>query len=192
MPDYTDEVLDEGGERVRAIRMQDGTYRYQDPDRAILRTDAEGSRVIRNGFIAAEDGIARLQFNFDSGQLEDSFGTGVGVGALNMPKRGVTVDYVEASATYSPLGGNPESVRPDANQEIIERVYFVDRDGNIITLETSYGLGQIYDPTKSGGRWRRAASEALGLPENSRAPTSELKEAELNREFLIKEITTNE
>jgi hypothetical protein len=163
-----------GGPRVRVVRDSSGrVIGFQDPD--------QGSR-----FISRADALDRLRYNIEKAQVEDSFGNGVGVGALSIPGRGVTVGYKNGEAVYTPLEGDPSTFKPDPNQEIIERTIFIDKDGNLVTVEISYGYGNGYDPAKYGGKWRYEASQALGLEEGERLPTSDLQRAVAGQEFTIK------
>lgn len=170
-------VLPSFGElRVRVVRDSSGrVVGFQDPD-----------STPRNQFISRADALDRLRYNVEAAQIEDSFGNDVGVGALALPGRGVTVAYKNGSATYTPLPGDPAAFKPNPNQEIVERTIFIDRNGRLVTVETSYGYGQTYDPARYGGRWRKAASEALGLAADERLPSQDLQRAVVGKEYMIK------
>lgn len=162
--------------RVRVVRDSGGRFiGFQDPD--------AGGR-----FITRDEAASRLRFSVEEGALVDSFGAPVGVGGITLPRRGVEVGYKLRSASYKPLDTEPARFKPGANQELIERVYFTKADGSLVSLETSYGLGRDYDPHRTGGRWRQAASEALGLKEGQRLPTRDLQRAVIMKEFIVKTI----
>jgi len=84
---------------------------------------------------------------------------------------------------------DPKTFTPKPNQEIVERTVFITKEGRLVTSETSYGLGKKYDPAKTGGRWRRAASKAAGVGESGRLPTSDLQRFVAHKEFIIKSIS---
>ena len=168
---------EERGQRVRVVRDKSGrVVGFQDPDRG-------------NVFITRSDAIPRLRFSVDNQRIEDSFKNPVGVGSLGLPGRGVTVGFKVKEATYKPLSTDPTTFTPRPNQEIVERTVFIDRNGKLVSSETSYGLGKKYDPSKTGGRWRRAASKAVGAGEGQRLPTRDLKRAVAYHEFLVKDIS---
>ncbi len=148
-----------------------------------------GFRDVDTGrFISRADAIPRLRYSVEKSSIIDSFGTTIGPGSLALPQRGETVSFKLREAEYLPLQQSPESYRPNANQEIIERTILVTREGKIITDEVSHGLGTAYDPAKYGGHWRKKAAEALGVREGDRLPTVDLKRAVVYREFLLKTI----
>ena len=163
--------------RVRIVRDRKGrVVGFQDPDK-------------RSVFISRKDAIPRLRINQDTRQVEDSFGNRVGVGALGLPGRGIDVTYKVKMASYKPLATDPRSYNPKPNEEILERTTFATKGGRLVTSETSYGLGEKYDPSKTGGRWRRDASKALGVPEGGRLPTRDLRRAVVFKEYIIKRIS---
>lgn len=163
--------------RVRVVRDRRGEFvGFQDPDK-------------RSIFISRKDATSRLRINKDTRQVEDSFGNRVGVGALGLPGRGVELLYKTKAASYRPLAADPRTYNPRPNEEILERTTFATKGGRLITSETSYGLGEKYDPSKTGGRWRRDASSALGVPEGGRLPTRDLRRAVLHKEFIVKRIS---
>lgn len=170
-------VLPSFGElRVRVVRDSSGrVVGFQDPD-----------STPRNQFISRADALDRLSYNVETAQIEDSFGNDVGVGALAIPGRGVTVAYKNGSASYKPFTGDISSFKPKPNQEIIERTIFINKDGSLTTLEISYGYGTQYDEAKYGGAWRNAAQKVLGLPEKSGVPTTDLQAAVAGKEYMIK------
>jgi len=163
--------------RVRIARDRKGrVVGFQDPDK-------------RSVFITRADAVKRLRINKDTRQVEDSFGNRVGVGALGLPGRGVELVYKTKTAAYTPLGADPRTYNPKPNEEILERTTFATKEGKLVTSETSYGLGEKYDPSKTGGRWRRDASKALGVPEGGRLPTRDLQRAVLYKEYIVKRIS---
>ncbi len=149
---------------------------FQDPDQA-------------GRFISRKDALPRLRYSIEKNYVQDSFGNDVGVGALGLPGRGVDVAYKVKGATYRPIRTDPNDFTPKPNQELIERTVFITREGKLVTSETSHGLGEKYDPSKTGGRWRRAASKAVGAGEGQRLPTSDLQRAVAFREFVVKDIS---
>jgi hypothetical protein len=164
------------GPRVRVVRDSQGRFiGFQDPDR--------GGR-----FISRADALSRLRYSTEEAAILDSFGNRVGVGALSIPGRGVGVAYKFKTVEYTPLSVDPQKFKPGTNQELIERTVFIDSEGNLVTSEMSYGLGTEFDPAKGGGRWRKAASEALGIPEQERRPTRELRRAVAYQQYIVKTI----
>ena len=163
--------------RVHVARDRAGkVIGFQDPDR--------GYR-----FISRKDALPRMRYSIERSRIEDSFGREIGVGSLSLPGRGVTVGFKVKEATYRPLPTSPQDFRPTASQEVIERTVFITREGKLVSTETSYGLGEAYDPTKTGGRWRRSASQAVGAKEGERLPTRDLARAVAHQEFLVKSIS---
>lgn len=163
--------------RVQVARDRQGrVVGFQDPDR--------GYR-----FISRQDALPRMRYNLDKSRIEDSFGNEVGIGALKVPGRGVSVAFKVKEATYKPLPTSPQDFQPSASQEVIERTVFLTREGKLVSTETSYGLGEAYDPTKAGGKWRRDASQAAGAKEGERLLTSDLARLQVGQEFLVKTIT---
>jgi hypothetical protein len=164
------------GPRVRVVRDAQGRFiGFQDPEL--------GAR-----FISRADAISRLRYSTERAAILDSFGNEVGVGALALPGRGQQVAYKFKTVEYTNLNLAPQEFTPGTNQELIERTVFIDAEGNLVTSEMSYGLGTKFDPAKGGGRWRKAASEALGIPEQERKSTRELKRAVAYQEYIVKTI----
>jgi len=188
---YNEIVLEPSQGRVRAIEIG-GRIQFQDPDLVVAREYPDGRIVsgIRNLFTRTTDSVTRLRFDYGAGRLEDSFGKRVPVTSVKIPDRGVTFQFRFQEATWSPLGVDPRRFTPGPNQEIVERVVFLDRDGNLIVENFSYGLGSKYDRTKTGAKWRYAAARALGEESDpgpgNRLTTAELQKAVLEREFLVK------
>lgn len=163
--------------RVQVARDRTGkVVGFQDPDR--------GYR-----FISRADALPRLRYSIEKSRIEDTFGNRVGVGSLGLPGRGLSVAFKVKEATYRPLQVSPQDFQPRPNQEVIERTVFITREGKLVSSETSYGLGEAYDPAKTGGRWRRAASKAVGAKEGERLLTSDLARAVAHQEFLVKSIS---
>jgi len=165
------------------LRVQ--VVRERETGRFVGFRDPESGR-----FISRTDAMSRLNYNPQSNRIEDSFGNAVGVGALAIPGRGIRVAYRTAEALYEPVKTDPSALRPGPNQEIVERTVFITKDGRLVTSETGFGLGKRYDPSKYGGRWRQAASEALGLQPSQRIPTSDLKRAVAYHEVMVRTIRT--
>jgi len=164
------------GFRVRAARDKRGQIiGFQDPDKG-------------NRFITREAAIPRLRYSSADRSIVDSFGTKVGVGALRLPGRGRMVTYAVKSAEYRSLDQDARRFRPAGNQEVIERTVLVGKDGQLISDETSSGLGKRYDQAKRGGHWRKTISDALGLKDSERLPTRDLERAVVYREFIVKTI----
>ena len=163
--------------RVQVARDRKGrVVGFQDPD--------QGYR-----FISRKDALPRMRYSIERSRIEDSFGNEIGVGSLSLPGRGVSVAFKVKEATYKPLPTSPQDFRPSASQELIEVNIFTDKAGKLITSETSYGLGEAYDPTKTGGRWRRDASKAAGAGEGQRLLTVDLARFHLSQEFILKTIS---
>ncbi len=164
-------------QRVRVVRDQYGRLvGYQDPDK-------------NNRFIAREEAVKRILYDFDKMYFSDSYNTKILEAEILTPLRGTTVHFVERSAVYTPMLESPNRFRPASNQEVIERLVVVGKDGRVHVVDTSYGLGVRYNENKYGGRWRQRVSEALELPENVRLPTSDLKRAVASVEYIVKTIT---
>lgn len=162
--------------RVRVVRDQRGyLVGYQDPD-------------ANNRFIRRVDAIKRLAYDYEKSRLADSFGRAVVSGDLQTILRGERVSFIQRDAVYTPMTESPNRFRPASNQEVIERVLVVDKGGRVREFDTSYGLGVRYNEHRYGGRFRQNISNALGLPENARIPTSDLKRAVYSVEYLVKTI----
>lgn len=189
-PDYTEVPIIRSKGRVKAIYKEGRFVGFQDPDIYIERTYADGTVTrYRNPFVGREAGITRIHYDFDANELRDSFGNAVGVAQLAFPKAGTDIAYIQRRVRWLPYTGDITRYIPKPNEEIVERVVFVRSDGEVRMVPTKYGMGKKYDPSKTGGRWRAAASRSLGLPEDVRATTAELQKAVLHKEYLIKRIS---
>lgn len=146
--------------------------RYSDPD--------TGETLTRN------EGIRRMTLDQASGQLVDSFGNQIKLGELTLRRTHETPGLINASQTTSPLNVNPWTYKPKKNEEIIERLIVAGRDGKINKIDISHGAGKMYDPKARGGAWRRNISEALGLGENERLPTGDLKRMVIYEQIVVR------
>jgi hypothetical protein len=196
VPEYNTflELLSESRGRTRIVDMGRGNYQFQDPDYAALMQRPDGSTFVeRNVFIGNAYAVEHLAYNYDLGFVADSFGTRVPLAALAFPKRGTVVEYKTLTATWKPLDKDPRQFKPNANQEIVERVIFMDGHGNLQTLDMSYGKGKKYDRSKTGEKWRYFAGRMAGEEEDpgagNRLSTRELQKNVVSREFLVKEMT---
>lgn len=174
--------------------MTESMEEEQNPGVRVVRNRTTGSVVgfqdpLTGRFLSRTDAISRLHYSVERGQIEDSYQNPVGVGNLGIPSRGQRVAFKVKEADYQKLSVDPVTFRPSANQEVVERTVFITKDGKFVTSETSYGLGEKYDPAQSGGRWRKEAAEALGVKGDQRLPTVDLKRAVAYREFIVKTIT---
>ncbi len=194
-PTFVDELIGESEGRVRAVRLGRGRWGFQDPDIVVRRTFSDGStRIIRNVFIGRSDAISRLAFDFEGNRLVDSFGRNPSISSLKLPLRGESFTFQGGAVSeWKPLDVDPRRIRPDVNQEIVERVVFVNRDGSLTVRNYSYGRGERYDRSLTGTKWRADAARALGETsdpgEGKRRPTRELSAAMAAREFLIRTTT---
>jgi len=188
-PPWKDRVIVPSKGRVKAVYSRGKIVGYQDPDIVFQRTYADGTiRPYRNPFIGREFAVDRLHYDYDQRGVFDSFGNRVGIANLGIPARGRVTDYKTLQVRWNKLTIDPRRFRPTGDQEIVERVIFIDREGRLRLVRTSYGRGKRYDRSKYGGRWRSWASRAMGLPDNARVTTQELQKAVLHKEFIIKEI----
>lgn len=184
---FVERVVEPSQGRVRSVRTRPGVLQYQDPDLVIERTYDDGRVVtIRNPFIARNQAVTRVQFDFDRNRIVDSFGNVIGSAHMGIPSSGRVAERKIFDLVYRPLGQDPRQFTPKENQEVIERLVLVDRNGNVFTRETSYGLGERYDRSKRGGWYRAQTSRALGIEEGKRMSTRQLRKAVLHREFIVK------
>jgi hypothetical protein len=187
--DFVDVTIRPSEGRVRAVRVRPGVVQYQDPDVAFRRTYRDGRVVtITNPFITRNNAIARLRFDFDRNRVLDSFDDVVGSRYLGIPSTGRVSERKVFDLRWDRLGTDPRRYDPRPNEEIVERLVLVDKNGNIYTRETSYGLGQKYDRSKRGGWYRAQTSRALGLEEGKRVETRDLQKAVIHREFIRKRL----
>lgn len=162
---------------------------------AVARTS--GGRLIgfrdpeTGRFISRSTALSRATYDPQAGQIKDSFGNPIGVGAFRLPAGGAIRETQNTIQTWKGLDVDARQFRPAANQEIIERVTVIDKAGKLRTFEISYGLGGKYDPRapNKGSKWRFETSKALGIAEGERARTSRLREAVAYREFIVKTTT---
>lgn len=186
-PEFVDRVIEPSQGRVRAVRTRRGVVQYQDPDMVVERTYRDGTvRPLRNLFIARNQAVTRVRFDFERNRIVDSFGEVIGAQHMGIPSSGRVAERKVFDLVYRPLGVDPRRFDTGPNQEVIERLVLVDRNGNVYTRETSYGLGERYDRSERGGWFRRQASQALNLEEGQRVSTRELRRAVLHREFIVK------
>lgn len=151
---------------------------------AVLFRDPETGR-----FISRSSALTRVTYDFERGRIVDSFGNTIGVGAFRLPLAGAVRQTENTVQVYAKLDVDPRQFRAAANQEIIERITVVGRDGKLRTFEIDYGPGGKYDRSAHGGRWRFETSRALGLADNQRAQTTELRQAVAYREFIVRTIS---
>lgn len=171
-------VLREGepspGERAVIRVLPDGRRQWYDPDtgRIISRADA----------------VRRVRFDFETGWVRDSFGRNVGVGNLRIPQGGIARVYKTVDVRYGRLVADPSRLTPGNNQEIVERVTMINRDGTLRTVETSWGLGKRYDPSQYTKRWASEAADAAGVRIGDRGAYEKMKGAVLQKEYIVKTI----
>ncbi len=188
-PQYFDVPISDSRGRVRAVRTGPKTYAYQDPDLKVLRVYQDGTtRTLSNLFISREPAIDRLAFDFQRNTVVDSFGNSVGLRHLGLPSSGRVTDYNIWTVKWMPLPTDPRRYIPGPNEEIVEKVIFVDRNGKLVVSYSSSGRGFKYDRSKTGGWWVDKAKKAAGLEPGEKATTRELKRAQIHREFVIKTI----
>jgi hypothetical protein len=179
--------------RVRIVDFGGGRYGFQDPDAVSLYQRPDGSVfTVQNPFVGNMFATQRVTYEPELGFLSDSLGNRVPIGALRMPGGGSVVDYKTVKAVWEPLGVDPRSFTPTHNQEIVERVVFLDAEGRLQTLNLSYGEGEKYDRSKTGEKWRWFATKMTGEDadpgEGNRTDTRELQKHVVVREFLVKTI----
>lgn len=190
-PDYVDQVITPTAGNVRAISMGAGRTAFQDPDMVVRRVYPDGStRLIQNMFISREAAIGRLRYNEPLGRVIDSRGRIVGVGSLRLPATGRVWNYGRQTARWKPMRTITEGYRPKSNQEIIERLVLIDKDGRLRIVQTSYGRGRPYNSEKRGRWWLGETLNAAGMskPEGrlSEDAYKRLQETVVNRQFILK------
>lgn len=191
LTNYVDEVTTPSQGRVRAVRMPTGQYQYQDPDLRITRTYPDGSqRVLHDLFIRFDKGIDALTFDFEKRQLFDSFGVQTPFVALGYPKGGVRTSFINKDWRHVPLTIDPRKITPAPNQEIVEKITFVDSEGKVFTKTYSMGYGKKYDLTRTKTRFVQDAKRAKGIEWEEKVTTDELKQHVLHRQFLLKTTIT--
>lgn len=186
-----DVVISPSKGRAHAVRTGPKTVAFQDPDMVIQRTLPDGRVItLRNLFINRESAINRLTYDFERNRVVDSVGVTVAAKHLGLPAVGRVAQYTTLDAKWIPLKVDPRKYIPAANEEIVERIVFIGRDGKLIREETSYSLGKKYDRSKRGGWFVDRAKKALGKEPEEKVTTPELKRAVVHRQFLIKRLTT--
>jgi len=181
---FPGEVSGEAARRVRIVRLGGGRVGDQDPD-AVLAAD--GSVIRRAGaFIQREEAVGRLRYDFDRRRIVDSFGGVVGAGNVGIIRSGLSRVIADRSVTYRLSNVDPRTFQPRANEEVIESVTFLRRDGTLKRVNISSGLGQKYDKARGAGKWGASARDALGLKPGEKASYSELKSTVIHREFIVK------
>ena len=139
-------------------------------------------------FINYKDAIRRARFNFDAGRPIDSRGRFIAVERLRLPQRGSVITFPTVQARFLNFTGDPRTFRPGANQEIIEELVLVDRQGNIFTRQFSMGLGRRYDRSKVSKAWFRETASAAGVRKGEPGAYKSAQGAVLSRRFVIKTI----
>jgi len=137
-------------------------------------------------FIDREAAIGRLRFDFNAGRIRDSAGRFVGVANLRFPSLGRVTDYKVLSSASARLTADPRLYRPAANQQVVESLLLVGRDGKLVRVERAFKLGERYDQAQAAGGWRAKAGDALGEKGGGFIPYAKLKGAVLQREFVVK------
>ena len=186
----TDVVISPSQGRVRAVRTGPKTLAFQDPDMVLQRTQPDGKIItLRNLFINRETAINRLTYDFQRNRVVDSVGVSVAAKHIKLPLAGRVVQYGVLDAKWIPLDVDPRKYIPAANEEVLERITFVDRQGNLVIEYKSYGLGKKYDRSKGGGCFVDRAKKALGREPEDKVTTKELQRAVVQRQFVLKRLT---
>lgn len=157
---------------VRFARDRLGRSFFTDPD--------TGRRI------TSDDALRRVTYDFRSGRIRDSFGHYVGMAALRLPGSGRVVTLPNMDVIYSNLIRDPRIYRVAGNEELIERLVVVERNGRLRTVNISYGLGRNYDPARSGKRWAAELASSTGVKPGRPEAYRTYKEAVLDRTFIIK------
>jgi len=180
--------------RTRIVELGGGRWGFQDPDEKAIYERADGTLFTRpsNRFQPTAWAVDRVTYAPDVGELVDSIGHQVPIAALRLPERGSVTQYKTVEARWIPLRADPSTFTPGANQELIERIVFRDAQGNLQTLDMSYGRAGKYDPSQTGAKWRyfagKMAGEETDPGEGKRTNTRDLKRAVVYQEFLVKSI----
>lgn len=160
------------GQVVRRVWVGPGQARFQDAG--------------TGQFISTRAAVPCLTYDFERKRIVDAFHNVVGVANLRIGVSGIRIVRPRDVVTYQRILFDPRHVRVGPNQEIVERIIWVRRDGWLRMTEWSYGLGERYDRSKTARAWGGAAREALGLERDQKATTRELRKAVVLREFQLK------
>lgn len=161
------------GLRVWVSRDEAGIIRrYGDPD--------SGKTLTRN------EGIRRMSFNQTTGQVEDSLGNQIRLGELSLRAMHETEGLINVRQTTSPLKTNPWTYATKKNEEIIERLIVIGKDGKINKIDISHGQGKMYDPSAKGKVWRADISNALGLDKDDRLTTDDLEKMVVHKQIVVR------
>jgi hypothetical protein len=180
--------------QVRFVDLGSGNFNFQTIGLSAIYESDLGVLSSRpaNLFVGREYGIQRLSYDFNAGMIVDSQGSGVPVAALEAALVSQPVEYVNQSAVWKVMVGDPREFRPGPNQEIVERNVVLDAQGNVRLVDMSYGKGELYDPSRTGGKWRYELSRLTGEPQDPgkgfRTDTSKLRKQVISRSFLVKEL----
>ena len=96
------------------------------------------------------------------------------------------MSFVNLEYNLTPITGSPRLFQPAQNQQVVERLVLIRRDGSLEVVLNDSGLGNKYDPAKAGGWWRAKTAEALGYSSEERPPTRTLQNAVASRQILVK------
>ncbi len=139
-------------------------------------------------FIRREVAANRLIYNPRLGRVEDSLGRGVAPGDLSIPRSGVDWETKNTFQRVITAPSDIASVTIGKNEQVIERFVVTDEKGKISTVEISHGMGKGYNSKRRGGAYRKAVSEAAGVPTDKRLSSRKLNRFVLSREIVIKSI----
>ena len=163
---------------------------FEPEGEVVVGRTARGQIVFRDPstgrFIDREAAIPRFRFDFNVGRIRDSEGRFVGVGALRFPSLGRVTDYKILSSQTERLSVDPRTFRPGANQQVVESLLLIDRNGKLVRVEWSSRLGERYDQAKAAGWWRAKVGDAAGIEGGGFAQYAQLKGTVLQREFTVK------
>jgi len=161
------------GSRVVINRDARGAIRrYGDPD--------TGQTLTRN------EAIGRMKYNFSTGEIEDSMGNSLKIGEIALKRGHETSDLINARQVTSPMNRNPYTYKTARNEELIERLIVVGKNGEISKIDISYGSGKSYDPNRLGGTWRAKVANAVGLEKGERLPTADLERMVVSKQIVVR------
>lgn len=188
--------IDEGSWQglVRFTDQGNGNYNFQAVGETAAYEDEAGAlhHIPTNRFVGREFGLQRLSYDFTAWMIVDGEGTGVPVAALEAAFVSQPTRYVKQEAVWKVMTGDPREFRPGVNQEIVERNVVLDAQGNVRMVDMSYGKGELYDPSQTGGKWRyelsRLAGETSDPGKGFRTSSNELRNTVVSRTFLVKEL----